>query len=146
MTEVSERMLDGAGEGLVAGGRSGADLEVRSCFEAYERALVAGDVEAMNGWFADTEQTVRFGVAEEQWGAAQISAWRRATPAVPPGRRLSEVDVTIWAPGVAIATTLFSYPGSTAVGRQSQTWLHTPAGWRIVHAHVSERPAAGGSA
>jgi hypothetical protein len=45
----------------------------------------------------------------------------------------------VWTADVACVTTLFRYPGSAARGRQSQLWLRTVAGWRIVHAHVSER-------
>lgn len=116
-----------------------ADAELRACFDAYEAALVAGDVAAMNEWFADDARTIRFGVADEQWGAAAVREWRRCAAPVPPGRRLTSTDVVLWAHDLAVVTTLFTYPGSSALGRQSQTWLHTVAGWRIVHAHVSER-------
>ena len=34
------------------------DAEVRACFAAYEAALVAGDVPAMDDWFADDAHTV----------------------------------------------------------------------------------------
>jgi hypothetical protein len=34
-------------------------------------------------------------------------------------------------------TTAFGYPGDVALGRQSQTWVRLPEGWRIVTAHVS---------
>jgi hypothetical protein len=64
--------------------------------------------------------------------------WRRAQPPLPPGRRLQETTVQAYGPDVAIVTTLFGYPGRDVLGRQSQTWVHLPEGWRIVHAHVSE--------
>jgi hypothetical protein len=41
-----------------------------------------------------------------------------------------------------VVTTLFRYPGTVSIGRQSQTWLRTDVGWRIVNAHVSERPVS----
>ena len=40
----------------------------------------------------------------------------------------------------AVVTTLFGYPGGAVEGRQSQTWVRLPEGWRIVAAHVSEVP------
>ena len=36
-----------------------------------------------------------------------------------------------------MVTTLFRYPSSASVGRQTQTWLRTAVGWRIIQAHVS---------
>lgn len=116
------------------------ETEVRDCFTAYEDALSAGEVAAMDAWFADDCRTVRFGIAEEQWGADEVRRWRGTAPRVPAGRRLSETRVDVWTDDVAVVTTLFGYPSSELVGRQSQTWLRTETGWRIVHAHVSERP------
>jgi hypothetical protein len=34
-------------------------------------------------------------------------------------------------------TTAFVPTDGSPVGRQSQTWVHFPEGWRIVAAHVS---------
>ena len=36
-----------------------------------------------------------------------------------------------------MVTTRFEYPGGGKLGRQSQTWVRLPQGWRIVTAHVS---------
>jgi hypothetical protein len=114
--------------------------EVHACFRAYEDALLARDVAAMDAWFADDHRTIRFGTAEEQWGADAVRRWRSLAPQIPAGRSLSETRVDVWTDTVAVVTTLFRYPSSVLVGRQSQTWLRTEAGWRIIHAHVSERP------
>ncbi|WP_281287857.1 AtzH-like domain-containing protein [Humibacillus xanthopallidus] len=112
---------------------------MRRCFMAYEAALSAGDTAQMDSWFAADSRTIRFGIGEEHWGADAIRRWRHSASPVPPGRLLSETRVDLWADDLAVVTTLFTYPSSSAVGRQSQTWLRTPPGWRIVHAHVSER-------
>ncbi|MGB8384508.1 MAG: AtzH-like domain-containing protein [Dermatophilaceae bacterium] len=114
--------------------------EVLGCFTAYEAALVSGDAAATDAWFADDTRTVRFGIGEEQWGADQIRRWRREAAPLPAGRRLMNTRVDVWADNLAVVTTLFAYPRSSSVGRQSQTWLRTGGGWRIVHAHVSQRP------
>ena len=118
---------------------SSIEQAVLACFEAYEEALSAGDVAAMDSWFADDPRTVRFGIAEEQWGAEEVRRWRNVARRIPAGRRLDETRVDLWADDLAVVTTIFCYPTSVAVGRQSQTWLRTAAGWRIIHAHVSER-------
>lgn len=113
--------------------------EVGDCFADYEAALTGGDTERTNHWFADDERVVRFGVAEEQWGGAEVRRWRRTAPPVPAGRRLERTRVDAWDGRLAVVTTLFDYPGVVGLGRQSQAWLRTEQGWRIVHAHVSHR-------
>lgn len=147
MNETMDDVVAGAltdtmnGTGTGDGEGRGTSLEdvVRSCFLAYESALMAGDATAMDSWFAADPRTTRFGIGEEHWGADEIRRWRHGAPSVPAGRRLSETRVDLWGDDLAVVTTLFAYPSSGAIGRQSQTWLRTLEGWRIVHAHVSER-------
>jgi hypothetical protein len=53
-------------------------------------------------------------------------------------RDLSGTVITAYGRDTAVASTLFhrsSAPGK--VGRQMQTWVRFPEGWRIVAAHVS---------
>lgn len=109
--------------------------EVAEQFRRYESALTADDVDAVVGFFADG--AVRFGVADHQVGLAEQLAWRRAQPALPPGRRLHDTRIAAYGTDVAVVTTFFGYPGSPVTGRQSQTWIRLPVGWRIVTAHVS---------
>ncbi|GAA3298885.1 MULTISPECIES: oxalurate catabolism protein HpxZ [Dactylosporangium] len=112
--------------------------EVTAAFHDYEKALVANDVGALDAWFWSSPDVTRFGIADRQTGAAQLHAWRAAQPPLPPGRRLLETRVTTFGTDFATVTTLFDYPGTAdRPGRQSQTWVRLPEGWRIVHAHVS---------
>lgn len=134
--------MTSAMNGAVNGTDHALEGEVLACFTAYEEALAAGDVAAMDSWFADDPRTIRFGIAEEQWGAEDVRRWRSTAPQVPDGRRLGETRVDLWTGTLAVVTTLFRYPASVLVGRQSQAWLLTDAGWRIIHAHVSERSLA----
>ena len=113
--------------------------EVLAAFTAYEHALCRNDIDAMNGYFWDSEDVVRFGLADEQWGAEQLHRWRAGAPAVPAGRMLTDTAVATLGEDTAIVTTLFGYPGESARGRQSQTWYRFAEGWRIVNAHVSRR-------
>lgn len=112
--------------------------EVRAVFDAYEKALAAGDVALLTEAFWDSPDLVRFGVADEQWGAEALAAWRAANPLVPPGRRLSHTVVTTFGNDTAVVSTIFDYPGGGGHGRQSQTWVRLDGRWRIVHAHVSQ--------
>ncbi len=114
--------------------------EVRSLFARYEAALVIGDVDAMNSMFWANPEVVRYGIADAQVGFDELVAWRRSQPALPPGRTLSDTVVAGVSSDVVVVSTSFAYPGSDVVGRQSQTWVRLPEGWRIVAAHVSEIP------
>ena len=110
--------------------------EVTAAFEAYERALTANDVDRILGFFDG--DAVRFGIADQQAGLAEQRRWREAQAPLPPGRTLTDTTIQTYGRDVAVVTTLFGYPGSAVTGRQSQTWVRLPAGWRIVTAHVSE--------
>jgi hypothetical protein len=112
--------------------------EVRAAFDAYERALVANDVEALNALFRDDPRTIRFGGAENLFGYSAIKAFRAARSPVGLARTLSDTVITTYGRDLAIASTLFrrtSMPGK--VGRQMQTWIRFSEGWRVVAAHVS---------
>ncbi|GGM07349.1 AtzH-like domain-containing protein [Dactylosporangium sucinum] len=112
--------------------------EVTQCFVDYEKALTAGDVRALTEAFWSSPLVSRFGIADRQTGAAALAAWRASQPPLPPGRRLFDTVVTTFGTDLATVTTLFDYPGGEQrPGRQSQTWVRLPEGWRIVHAHVS---------
>ena len=109
--------------------------EVAAAFADYEQALVDNDVERILGFFAP--DAVRFGIADQQAGLREQGEWRRAQGPLPPGRRLKDTTILSYGADVAVVTTLFGYPGSEVLGRQSQTWVRLDAGWRIVTAHVS---------
>jgi hypothetical protein len=112
--------------------------EVAAAFAAYEKALVAGDVDALSRAFWDSAEVVRFGIADRQVGAGELRAWREAQPPLPPGRTLLDPRITTFGADTAVVTTRFHYPADPVEGRQSQTWHRFKGtGWRIVHAHVS---------
>jgi hypothetical protein len=110
--------------------------EVKAVFDAYEAALVANDVDALDAFFWDSPDVVRFGVADRQHGASEIAAFRRRAGAPPP-RSLENTVVTTFGPATAVVTTEFRTPGDPRIGRQSQTWIRIDDGWRVVSAHVS---------
>ena len=111
--------------------------EVQAVFERYERALVANDVETLVELFRDAPETLRYGIDDAQHGHDEIAAFRSTSSQATPPRRLVDTVVTTFGDDVAVVDTEFVPDGSSARGRQSQTWLRTPDGWRVVSAHVS---------
>lgn len=117
--------------------------EVTAIFEAYEEALVANDSGRLGDAFWDSELTVRYGVNECLYGAEEIAAWRNSAPPLPPGRGTGPTTVATFGRDFACVSTEFRYPDRPVAGRQSQTWVRFPEGWRVVAAHVSIMPPSG---
>ena len=65
-------------------------------------------------------------------------AFRAARPSVGLMRRLDRTVITTYGRDTAVASTLFYRDTMVGkVGRQMQTWIRFPEGWKIVAAHVS---------
>ncbi len=111
--------------------------EVLAAFEQYERDLVANDIDALVSWFWNDVRAVRLGIDEELYGFDEIAAYRRTQAVATPPRTLRNTVITTFGADLATVNTEFCPHGSVAVGRQSQTWLRTELGWRVVSAHVS---------
>lgn len=112
--------------------------EVEAVFALYEKALTGNDVATLDALFQRSPQTIRYGVAENLYGYDEIAAFRSARSPVGLERKLDRTVITTYGRDLATANTLFrrdSMPGK--VGRQSQTWLRFPDGWKVVSAHVS---------
>ena len=112
--------------------------EVKREFERYERALVSNDVPLLDALFRDDPRTIRYGGGEILYGYDEIKAFRGARSPAGLARTLSRTVITTYGRDVAVASTLFrreSAPGK--IGRQMQTWVRFPEGWRVVAAHVS---------
>lgn len=118
--------------------------EVSAAFERYERALVSNDVAVLDELFWDSPETIRYGVTENLYGYGEIQAFRAARSPTGLARKLERTKITTYGDDFATANTLFVREGSTKIGRQSQTWIRTEQGWRVVAAHVSlmDRPAS----
>ncbi len=112
--------------------------EVVAAHDRYEAALMANDVETLQALFWADDLTIRYGIGEILYGHKEIGAFRAARSPVGLARTTSRTVVTTYGRDYATASTLFhreSMPGK--VGRQMQTWVRMPEGWRIVAAHVS---------
>jgi hypothetical protein len=111
--------------------------EVSVQFARYEQALVTNDVAVLDELFWDSPHTLRFGATENLYGADAIKAFRAGRPAQGLERVLLRTVITTYDQDMATANVEFQRVGSPFSGRQSQTWLRTPEGWRVVAAHVS---------
>ena len=114
---------------------------VTAAFLAYETALIDNDVETLSALFWKSPLTIRFGVTENLYGHDAITAFRQSRPAIDLRRTLSETVITTYGSDFATANTEFVRRDSTRRGSQSQTWIRTESGWRVVSAHVSLLPA-----
>jgi ketosteroid isomerase-like protein len=115
--------------------------EVEAVFARYEAALVNNDVDTLDALFWRDERTIRYGGGENLYGYAAIQAFRAGRPAADLARDLERTVITTFGTDVATCATLFRRAGSPGkVGRQMQTWMRLPEGWRVVAAHVSVIP------
>jgi hypothetical protein len=112
--------------------------EVTAAFERYETALVTNDVETLSALFWESPYTIRFGIGENLYGSDEIAAFRAARPSVGLARTITGTVITTYGTDCATASTLFYREAASGkVGRQMQTWVRMPEGWRVVAAHVS---------
>ena len=114
--------------------------EVTQVFQRYEEALIGNDVAVLDNSFWDSPHCLRYGVHENLYGYAAIAAFRAARAAENLARVLKNTVITTYGRDFATANTEFVR--GKACGRQSQTWVRMPEGWRVVAAHVSLGPMA----
>jgi hypothetical protein len=114
--------------------------EVTAAFERYERALVTNDVAVLDALFWDSPLTLRYGAGENLYGYQAIRAFRAARPGQGLAREITARVITTYGDDFASANIEFRRGAQN--GRQSQTWMRTEAGWRVVAAHVSLMPAS----
>ena len=117
--------------------------EVTAVFQRYEQALVSNDVAVLDELFWDSPHTLRYGATENLYGYDAIRAFRAGRSPQGLARELVHTVITTYGRDFATANTEFRRQGNARTGRQSQTWLRTLQGWRVVAAHVSllDRPA-----
>jgi hypothetical protein len=111
--------------------------EVRAAFDRYEAALIGNDLATLDELFWDSPATIRYGNNENLYGIDAIRTFRSGRAVVDLARDLAGTAIHTYGRDFATASTLYRRRGSGRTGRQMQTWLRTPDGWRIVAAHVS---------
>nr|WP_198912680.1 oxalurate catabolism protein HpxZ [Acetobacter musti] len=111
--------------------------EVTEASDRYEAALMANDVDTLDVLFRDAPETLRYGVGENLYGFSEIAEFRKTRTGGSPQRDVIRRVITTYGPDMATVNLEFRRKGGSRTGRQSQTWLRTDEGWRIVTAHVS---------
>jgi Protein of unknown function (DUF3225) len=111
--------------------------EVTAQFARYEKALTSNDVDVLDELFWNSPHTLRFGVTENLYGYDAIRAFRAGRPSQWLARTVLKTVITTYGHDFATANIEFQRVRSARPGRQSQTWLRTADGWRVVTAHVS---------
>lgn len=111
--------------------------EIAALVEHYEDALGRNDIAVLDAMFWHSEQVVRFGVGENLYGEAEIAEFRRRRVDGSPPRTVRRIAIATFGRDFAVANVEFQRLGSETIGRQSQSWVRLPEGWRIAAAHVS---------
>ncbi|MFY4258970.1 oxalurate catabolism protein HpxZ [Achromobacter xylosoxidans] len=111
--------------------------EVTVAFARYEAALVGNQVEVLDELFWNSPHTLRYGAAENLYGYDAIRAFRAGRSPQGLARRVLRTAITTYGRDFATTNIEFQRDGSDRIGRQSQAWMRTPQGWRVVSAHVS---------
>ena len=115
--------------------------EVRELWERYEQALIDKNVEVLDATFWKSPYTVRLAQTEHGYGFDEIHAHRVRRPPGP-GTKEARRRLAILTLGRDFATVNleFKVRGQDQIGRQSQTWVRFPEGWKVIAAHVSTIP------
>jgi hypothetical protein len=112
--------------------------EVKAAYDRYNDAINSGNIVILNSTFRNDPRTIRYGQAENLYGYKEIEGFRASARPLNPARILSKTVITTYGRDFAVASTLTyrtNQPGR--VGRQMQTWVRFPEGWRVVAAHMS---------
>ena len=114
--------------------------EIRKVHDKYEAALSKNDLDMLDALFWRDAKTIRFGPNGTLIGHASISAFRRGRKFKESKRMILAQHITTFGRDFAVTNQETRNPDSEEVTRQSQTWVRTEQGWRIVAAHVSTQP------
>jgi hypothetical protein len=112
--------------------------EVAAVCAQYEKALVENDVAVLDALFWDAETTIRYGATENLYGYDAIKAFRAGRPGTGLSRSVIRHEIVTYGRDTATSCLEFSREGVASIGRQTQTWVRTDVGWRVVAAHVSQ--------
>ena len=111
--------------------------EVSAAHVRYEQALSENNIDVLDELFWENSMTLRYGIGENLYGHEQISIFRRKRETSDLDREILKLIITTFGRDFATTNLEFKRLKSNQIGRQSQTWLRTEKGWRIVSAHVS---------
>ena len=112
--------------------------EVTAICDRYENALVHNDLAVLDELFWNSPHTLRYGYAENLYGFAAIHQYRAEQADTKLEHTILKQTITTYGRDFATCNLEFQRVGASQPGRQSQTWMRTSGGWRVVAAHVSQ--------
>lgn len=108
--------------------------------DAYESALLANDIDGLNHWFWNDPRVNRWGINETLSGYEAIQDFRQNRSLEGLARTVLHRQIVTFDASTALVMVAFKRELDGKLGRQSQTWVCFPEGWRIVMAHISLAP------
>ena len=111
-----------------------------TAFDAYERAILANDLDALDAAFAPGEGTIRADGAGLLVGHDAISAFRVTRGGVAP-RTIERLEYRPLGPDIALLVAESRFHGGGR-GIQTQVWQRIDGQWLITAAHVTPRTPA----
>ena len=111
--------------------------EVTATFMSYEKAITENDVKMINHLFCNDAKTLRYGPNGTLISHEALSAFRRNRVTDGVRRVLKNTSIVTFGRDYAVANTEANDETFSGTVRQSQTWVRTDEGWKIVSAHVS---------
>ena len=111
--------------------------EMTDAFMCYEKALKENDVDMINHLFWNDPKTLRYGPNGTLISHELLSAFRRNRKTEGVRRKLKNTQIVTFGRDFAVTNTEADDESEPGTLRQSQTWVRTAEGWKIVSAHVS---------
>ena len=111
--------------------------EVTAAFMSYEKAITENDVKMINHLFWNDAKTLRYGPNGTLISHDALSSFRRNRVTDGVRRVLKNTSIITFGRDYAVANTEANDESISGTVRQSQTWVRTDEGWKIVSAHVS---------
>jgi hypothetical protein len=111
--------------------------ELTAACDIYETALMENDLDRLDALFWDSPLTLRYGVGENLYGIDEIRDFRKGRTGGSPPRDVLRREIVTYGENLGVCNLEFRRRGGDRIGRQSQTWMKTEDGWRVVSAHVS---------
>ncbi|MBU4464974.1 MAG: DUF3225 domain-containing protein [Actinobacteria bacterium] len=114
--------------------------DLLAAFDAYEKAILANDLDVLDASFAPGSDTMRGDAAGLLVGHDVISAFRGARGGVPP-RVIERIEYRPLGAAAALLVSVSRFTGG-GTGLQTQVWQRIDGTWLIAAAHVTPRAQA----
>ena len=105
--------------------------EAAALCDAYEAALMANNLDALDRLFRSSPNVACYGVNENPIGIMQIRHFRQKRTSGSPQRDARRRTIAAFGNDFTASNLEFVRSATGARGRPSRTWIKIPDGWRI---------------